>query len=50
MGKKIEAQALAEVVKEIMTAESTSTITYADDGSKKQGAGSFSVQGIIING
>ena len=50
VGKKIEAQALSEIVKEIMNASDNCTITYADDGSKKQGAGSFSVQGIIING
>ena len=50
VGKCIEAMALSEIVTEIVSSDDQSTITYANDGSKKQGAGSFTVQGIIING
>ena len=50
VGKALEALALAEIVGKIMKSDSNSTITYHDDGSKKQGAGSFSVQGITISG
>lgn len=42
--------ALDEVVKEIMNSDEKVVVTYSDDGSKKQGAGSFSVQGITVNG
>ena len=42
--------ALSEIVKEVVSSDELSTMTYANDGSKKQGAGSFTVQGIIING
>ena len=35
---------------EVVSSDDQSTITYANDGSKNQGAGSFTVQGIIING
>ena len=48
--KGIEAMALAEIVKEIMESDQNSVVTYHEDGSKKQGAGSFSVQGVSING
>jgi hypothetical protein len=34
----------------MMNADQQVVVTYSDDGSKKQGAGSFSVQGITING
>ena len=50
VGKSIEAMALHEIVKDIMASSQQVTVTYADDGSRKQGAGSFSVQGIHING
>ena len=40
---------LAEIVNKIMSGEN-STITYHDDGSRTQGTGAFSVQGISING
>ena len=42
--------ALSEIVKEVVSSDEQSTMTYAKDGSKKQEAGSFTVQGIIING
>lgn len=50
VGKALEALALAQIVGKIMENDENSTITYHDDGSKKQGAGSFSVQGITISG
>ena len=49
-GKSIEALALDEIVKEIMDSNEKTVVTYSDDGSKKQGAGSFSVQGVTVNG
>lgn len=49
VGKSIEAMALAAIVDEIMNTDEQVTVTYSEDGSKKQGAGSFSVQGISIN-
>ena len=51
-GKSIEALALDEIVKEVMNSECNEQIvvTYSDDGSKNQGVGSFSVQGITVNG
>ena len=33
-----------------MNSEENVVVTYSDDGSKKQGTGSFSVQGITVNG
>ena len=39
--------ALSEIVMEVVSSDDQSTITYANDGSKKQGAGLFTVQGII---
>lgn len=49
--KSIEAQALDRIVNEIMSAkEKGKVITYSDDGSKKQGVGSFMVQGVTIDG
>lgn len=49
-GKAREALALSKLVEKIMASDEKSTITYHDDGSKKQGAGSFSVQGATIDG
>ena len=49
-GKSIEVMALAAVVDEIMNSDASTVVTYHDDGSKKQGTGSFSVQGLTING
>ena len=49
IGKCIEAMALSEIVKEVVSSDELSTMTYANDGSKKQGAGSFAVQGFIIS-
>ena len=40
---------LATIVEKIMDTDANSTISYHDDGSKTQGAGGFSVQGISIN-
>eukprot|EP00957_Ditylum_brightwellii_P195571 14901939-Ditylum_brightwellii.AAC.1 len=42
--------ALAEIAREIMDSDEKSVVTYNGDGSKKQGVGSFSVQGFTING
>jgi len=50
VGKSIEEMALDQIVKEIMNSEQKTVLTYHDDGSKKQGVGSFSVQGFTING
>ena len=50
VGKAIEAMTLAEIVREIMGSNEKTVVTYNDDGSKKQGTGSFSVQGVTING
>lgn len=49
-GKCLEVLALDEIVKEIMNSDEKVVVTYSDDGSKKQGAGAFSVQGITVNG
>ncbi|CAH1261889.1 Hypp2477 [Branchiostoma lanceolatum] len=49
-GKSIEVLALDEIVKEIMDCDEQVVVTYSHDGSKKQGAGSFSVQGITVKG
>ena len=49
-GKCIETLALHQIVNEIMDTDEKTVVTYADDGSRKQGAGSFSVQGITIHG
>ena len=48
-GKAFEALALKCIVDEMMSSESV-VITYHDDSSKKKGTGSFSVQGLTING
>ena len=50
VGKCIEAMALSEIVIKVVSSDEKSTMTYANDDSKKQGASSFTVQGIIING
>ena len=49
VGKAREAFALANIVEEVMKHEGTSTVTYHDDGSRTQGAGSYSVQGITVD-
>lgn len=49
MGKAFEASTLSEVVEEMMS-EDTTTVTYHDDGSRSQGTGGYSVQGISIRG
>ncbi|KAK6168680.1 hypothetical protein SNE40_019871 [Patella caerulea] len=49
VGKSIKAMTLDEIVREIMNSDGKAVVTYCDDGSKKQGAGSFSVQGFTIN-
>jgi hypothetical protein len=41
-GNLIELLTLSEIVHEIMSSNDNSSITYHDDGSKKQGVGSFS--------
>ena len=50
VGKAREALALHCLVDKMMESDEKTTITYHDDGSKKQGAGSFSVQGATIDG
>ena len=40
---------LAEIADKVMNSDDKSTITYHDDGSRKQGTGSFSVQGISVD-
>ena len=49
MGRAIEAYTLSEMVREMMSEENT-TVTYHDDGSRSQGTGGYSVQGITIKG
>ena len=48
VGRAREALALHCLVEKIMDSDEKSIITYHDDGSKKQGVGSFSVQGVTI--
>ena len=50
MGKALEAFTLAKICEEIMNSNENVTITYQDDGSRKQGVGSYSVQGVNIKG
>ena len=50
VGKALEAFTLAQIAEKIISSDQSVTITYHDDGSKKQGAGSYSVQGASING
>ena len=50
MGKALEAFTLAKIAEKIISTDQSVTVTYHDDGSKKQGAGSYSVQGASING
>ena len=47
-GKASTILAPASIVDEIMDSE-TAVVSYHDDGSKKQGIGVYSVQGITIN-
>ena len=49
VGRAREALALNSLVELMMESDEKTTIVYHDDGSKKQGAGSFSVQGATIN-
>ena len=49
MGRAREALAIGSIVEKIMSSDEKTTVVYHDDGSKKQGAGSFSVQGATIN-
>ena len=50
-GKAQTVLALSSIVDAIMESGDTkSVISYHDDGSKKQGVGSYSVQGVTING
>ena len=49
VGKALEAFALSTIVEEIMKSDDKSTVVYHDDGSKTQGAGSYSVQGVTVN-
>ena len=45
-----EAMALNKIVKEMMHNDSTTVITYSNDGSSRSGVGSFIVQSLRING
>ena len=49
-GDAITAMTLAQIAKEVLESDQNSNVVYSDDGSKKQGAGSFIVQGITVNG
>ena len=49
MAKALEASTLSEIVALMMDEEST-TVTYHDDGSRSQGTGGYSVQGVTIKG
>ena len=49
-GKAITVLTLASLVDLVMDSDSESVISYHDDGSRKQGIGGYSVQGITING
>ena len=49
-GKAREVLALKLIVDKIIESSDKSTITFHDDGSRKQGAGKFSVQGVSIDG
>lgn len=42
--KSMEVMVLDEIVQDIMNSDEQVVVTYSDDGSKKQGAGSLSVQ------
>ena len=48
-GKALTALCLSEIVEEMMSGGG-GVITYHDDGSRSQGVGGYSVQGITING
>ena len=48
--KAVEAFTISRIVKEIMKDDKVSSTTYHDDGSKTQGTGSYSVQGVTIGG
>ena len=51
VGRGIEVFTLAKLCHLILSSDDkTTTITYHDDGSRTQGAGSYSVQGISLNG
>ena len=49
MGRALEAFTLSSLVEKIMACEGRATITMHDDGSRTQGTGSYSVQGISID-
>ena len=50
MSKAIEAFTLSKIVQEMLDSEDRATITYHDDGSRTQGTGAYSVQGITAKG
>ena len=49
VGRALEAFTLSQLVEKIMGYEGKATITMHDDGSRTQGTGSYSVQGISID-
>ena len=49
-GQAITVLTLSAIVDEMMKPGADNVICYHDDGSKKQGVGSYSVQGVTING
>ena len=49
-GRAREAFAVSEIVAAIMKSSDTSSICYHDDGSKTQGTGAYSVQGVTVEG
>ena len=50
MGKAFEAFTLSKICELIASKEEKTTVTYHDDGSRTQGAGAYSVQGITVSG
>ena len=40
---------LGQIAEKVMKSDKNSTVTYHDDGSRKQGTGAFSVQGISVD-
>ena len=50
VGNTNDAMMLAKIVKEILGSNDKTVVTYNNDGSKKQGTGSFNMQGVMING
>ena len=50
MSKVFEAFTISKIVELMISEEEKTTVTYHDDGSRSQGAGAYSVQGLTIKG